>query len=98
MYTGNYVILLTVTVKPECVDDFVKVAMANVENSRKEPGVLAFDLVRSKDDPAEFYIVEVYTSPEDHGSHRETEHYKEFKEKVAPLLPHPYRAVYGTSV
>ena len=46
----------------------------------KDPGVIAYVVHRSIDDPSRFFIYEKYKSREDIDYHRSTSHYKEFFE------------------
>lgn len=90
MDKGQHVVIVNIEVKPACIDDFIALTMRNVEASRQEPGILAFDLVRNQDVPTNFYLIEIYASAAGHAAHKETEHYKRFKAEVDALLPHPY--------
>lgn len=73
-------------VKPENVEDFKKISLYNHENSRKEPGNVRFDVLQADDDPTYFTLYEVYKTPEDAKAHKETEHYKKWRETVEPYM------------
>jgi (4S)-4-hydroxy-5-phosphonooxypentane-2,3-dione isomerase len=56
------------------------------EASRKESGVLGFDVARGQRDPSVFVLWEVYRDEEALEAHKETEHYKRLAiEGVRPL-------------
>ena len=80
-----------VWVKPEYIDDFIKVSTENHQNSIKEPGNLRFDLVQDANDPSKFIIYEAYESDEAAAAHKETEHYKKWRETVADWMAQPRR-------
>lgn len=78
------------TVKPSSVKEFIEYTKENVVNSNKEPGVKRFEFFRDKDSDNRFVLFEIFNSVEDQDSHRETAHYKRWKEKTADLLESPY--------
>lgn len=80
---------VTVWVKPEHIDEFVEAMMDNVRNSLKEPGNLRFDFMRSNSEPNRFMVYEVYRSPEDVAAHKETAHYKRWRETVETWMAQP---------
>lgn len=80
-----------VWVKPEYIEDFIKATMENHENSIKEPGNFRFDLVQDTNDPAKFVIYEAYESDEAAAAHKDTAHYKKWRETVADWMVQPRR-------
>ena len=78
--------IVIIHVKPENVEDFKKISLYNHENSRKEPGNVRFDVLQSNDDPTYFTLYEVYKTPEDAKAHKETEHYKKWRDTVEPYM------------
>ncbi|WP_417069817.1 putative quinol monooxygenase [Niveibacterium terrae] len=78
------------SVKPDRVEDFVRSTMDNVMHSRREAGVVSFGFYKVKDSASSFLLFEQYRSAEDQVAHRETAHYKRWKESVADLLACPY--------
>lgn len=80
-------------VKPECIEEFIRLAPSNVFNSRQEDGVVRFEALRQQDDAARFMFVECYKTPDDQLKHRETEHFKGWKAAVMDLLVEPYTFV-----
>lgn len=69
-------VLVTVEIKPDRIDDFLKALQEDVKGSREEAGCLRFDLLRDRDDPNKFSFYEVYTDDEAAGFHKTTSHYK----------------------
>ncbi len=88
-----FIVHVFVVVKPEYVDAFAAAARKNASNSVREPGVARFDVVQQADDPTRFVLVEVYRTPEAQASHKETAHYKDWRDAVEPMMAEPRRAV-----
>jgi len=84
-----HVVLVNVHVKPENVEDFIKATLENAEASVKEPGNRRFDLLQSADDPCRFVIYEAYATPEDAAAHKNTAHYKKWRDAVADWMAEP---------
>lgn len=85
-------------VRPESVGDFKTATMENARNSVQEPGVARFDVMQQQDDPTRFLLVEVYRTPEDPARHKETAHYQEWRDTVAPLMAKPRTSVKYSNV
>mgnify|MGYP001259571711 CR=1 FL=1 len=71
-----------VHVKPECVEAFKRVSIANAMASLKEPGVARFDVVQQQDDPTRFVLVEAYHTADAPGAHKNTSHYQDWRHAV----------------
>ena len=82
-----------VRVKPEHVDAFKQASIENARNSVKEPGIARFDVIQQHDDPARFILVEVYHTPDDPAKHKETDHYKKWRDAVEPMMAEPRKSV-----
>ncbi len=87
------VMLVYAHVRLEQVDAFRRATLVNAEHSRREPGIARFDLVQQQDDPARFVLIEVYRTPEAVVSHKETDHYRRWRDEVAPLMAEPRAGV-----
>ncbi len=83
------VVHVQVHVKPDGVDAFRRATLANAEASRKEPGILRFDVVQDRDDPTRWVLVEVYRDAAASAAHKETAHYATWRDAVAPLMAEP---------
>lgn len=93
-----YVVVVTVRVVKEHVEEFVAATVANAEGTRKEPGNLRFDVLRADSDEdggavALFQLVEAYRTPEDFAAHQQTPHYLAWRAAVAPWMAQPRSAV-----
>lgn len=87
------VILVHVQVKPECLDAFRLATIENARHSVLEPGIARFDVSQQADDPARFLLIEVYRTPEATAAHKDTAHYKKWRETVEPMMAEPRRSV-----
>jgi len=83
------VVIVNIHVRPECVEEFIKVTKINAECSLKEPGITRFDFLQEDNDPTRFILIEAYKTIADPAKHRETVHYKTWKEKVASIMLEP---------
>jgi autoinducer 2-degrading protein len=87
------VTLVHVHVKPEHVDAFVAATKRNHEASIAESGNRRFDVLQSNDDPTAFVLYEAYASAEDAAAHKETAHYREWRDTVADFMAEPRKGV-----
>ncbi len=76
-------------VKPEFVDHFIQATSINVQNSIKEEGAVRFDFFQQADDPSRFVLIEIYRSAEDAARHKETAHYKTWRDAVGTWMAEP---------
>lgn len=88
-----HVTLVHVRVKPDRVADFVEATRRNHEASVREPGNRRFDVLRSSDDPAAFVLYEAYATAADAAAHKDTPHYKAWRDAVADMMAEPRRGV-----
>jgi autoinducer 2-degrading protein len=80
-------------VKPEYVDEFIEATIENASNSLQEHGITRFDVIQRSNDPSRFILVEVYRTPEDSARHKETTHYKIWRDAVADMMAEPRTSV-----
>ena len=66
-----------------------------VAASRKEPGCVSFIAYRSLEEPDHFVLYEQYADDDALAAHRESPHYLEMSQTVAPLLAERTRALYS---
>jgi len=87
-----------VRVKPECIEAFRQATIANAQHSLQEPGIARFDVVQQQDDLARFVLVEVYQDSNAPAAHKETAHYKKWRDAVADMMAEPRTSVKYTNV
>jgi quinol monooxygenase YgiN len=80
-------------VKPEFVEAFKQATLENARQSVKEPGVARFDVIQQADDPTRFLLVEVYRDDAAPGKHKETVHYRVWRDRVADMMAEPRTSV-----
>ena len=80
------VTIVSIRVKPEYRKEFIEATERNHEHSVQEKGNLRFDFLQSKEDPDNFTLYEAYASETQAAAHKETAHYKEWKERVARMM------------
>ncbi len=80
------IVFVYVHVKPESIEAFKQASVENARNSVQEPGVARFDVIQQNDDPTRFVLVEVYKDAAGAAAHKETAHYKKWRDAVAPLM------------
>ncbi|MEE8567205.1 MAG: antibiotic biosynthesis monooxygenase [Anaerolineales bacterium] len=93
-----FVVHVHVHVKPELKDDFKQASIENARNSVQEPGVARFDVIQRQDDPSRFVLVEVYRTLEDPAKHKETEHYRRWRDAVSEMMAEPRSSVKYTNI
>ena len=93
-----YIVHVCIHVKPESAEAFEAATLANVRNSLQEPGIARFDFVRQLDDPLRFVLVEVYRTPADAEKHKETAHYRAWRDTVAPMMAEPRSSTKFTNI
>lgn len=86
------IIHVNVHVRAESLDAFIAASRANAAASAREPGVVRFDIVQQDDDPTRFVFVEAYRSPDGPAAHKETAHYKAWRETVESMMVEPRRS------
>ncbi len=82
-----------VHVKPESIEAFKEATTANAKASRKEPGIARFDLLQQSDDPTRFILIEAYKNPEAPAAHKETDHYKAWRDTVGSMMAEPRQSI-----
>jgi len=80
------VVHVDVHVVPDQVDAFLEATSRNASASRSEPGVLRFDVVQDRSDPAHIVLVEVYVDEDAPAAHKSTAHYAAWRDTVAPWM------------
>ncbi|HOK09957.1 MAG TPA: putative quinol monooxygenase [Candidatus Hydrogenedens sp.] len=88
-----FVVFVYVHVKPDCIDAFRKESEKNALESRKEPGVIRFDVLQQLDDPTRFVLYEAYRDEDGAKAHKETPHYAQWRDAVAPMMAEPRYSV-----
>jgi len=88
-----FVTIVHVKVKPEHVEDFIGATTRNHLQSMKEPGNVRFDVLQKQEDPTAFALYEAYEDQASSAAHKDTPHYLEWRETVAPWMAQPREGV-----
>ena len=92
------IVHVNVHVKPEFVEAFRQATIENARNSVQEPGIARFDVIQQEDDPARFMLVEVYRTADDPVRHKETAHYKIWRDTVAGMMAEARSSIKYTNI
>jgi quinol monooxygenase YgiN len=76
-------------VKAEFIELFKEATLENTRQSAREPGVAGFEAIQRLDDPSRFVLVEIYRDDDAPAAHKETAHYKKWRETVAGMMAEP---------
>jgi autoinducer 2-degrading protein len=82
-----------VNVRPERLDDFIKATRLNAAQSLREPGVKRFDVFQEEDRPNHFILEEIYLNTEAANSHKDTEHYRVWRNTVNDMMAEPRHSI-----
>lgn len=77
-------------IKNNMTDDFIKFTKKNVSNSLLEEGVDRFEFYKVHEKENLFILFEIYKTIEDQMKHRETMHFKNWKNNISGLLEESY--------
>ena len=89
MSNSLLVVEVTCHVKSEHVAAFRDATLVNARASVQEPGIARFDVLQDREDATRFILVEVYRSAEAPAAHKETAHYKAWRDTVADMMAEP---------
>jgi quinol monooxygenase YgiN len=92
------IVHVLVHVTPGSQQAFLTATLANAEASRREDGILRFDVLQEREDPSRFVLVEVYRDEAAAARHKQTEHYALWRDAVAGLVAEPRRGVRHVNV
>ena len=87
-----------VHVKPEFVEAFKQATIDNASHSVKEAGIARFDVIQQTDDPTRFILVEIYKTAEASAAHKETAHYKLWRDTVMKMMAEPRQGIKYTYI
>ncbi|MBN1803678.1 MAG: antibiotic biosynthesis monooxygenase [Sedimentisphaerales bacterium] len=93
-----FIVHVFVHVKTDQIEAFRRASLENARNSVQEPGIARFDVIQQQDDPSRFVLVEIYRTAEDPAKHKETDHYKKWRDTVADMTAEPRTSIKYTNV
>jgi (4S)-4-hydroxy-5-phosphonooxypentane-2,3-dione isomerase len=86
------VVHVDIAVVPEQLHAFLAATQENAVASRDEPGVVRFDVLSDRADPAHVVLVEIYRDEAAATAHKDTVHYQRWRDAVAPMMAQPRQA------
>ena len=89
MSSSLLVVVVSCHVKSESIDAFREATRINAAASVQEPGIARFDVLEDRDDPTRFVLVEAYRTADAPAAHKETAHYKTWRDTVADMMAEP---------
>jgi len=92
------IVHILVHVKAEHIDAFRAASIENASKSIREPGIERFEILQEPGDPSRFKFIEVYRTPEGAAAHKETDHYKKWRDTVEPMMAEPRARTQYTQV
>jgi len=90
----SFVLVVNIRIKPEHVDRWIKMALENAREARKEPGCRQFDVLVDPKDRAKVLLYEIYDDDKAFEAHQATPHFKKYLAEAVPLLAHRERQVF----
>lgn len=82
-----------VHVKPEFIDAFKQATLENASHSVNEEGIARFDVLQQTGDPTRFILVEIYKTAEASAAHKETPHYRLWRDSVMKMMAEPRQGI-----
>jgi (4S)-4-hydroxy-5-phosphonooxypentane-2,3-dione isomerase len=92
------IVHVDVHVRPERAADFLAATLVNAQASLAEPGVLRFDVLQDRADPAHVVLTEVYRDDEASAAHKLTPHYAAWRDTVAEMMAEPRQSARYSAV
>ena len=88
-----HIVHVHVHVRPEFVEAFKQATLENARNSINETGNVRFDVIQQASDPTRFVLIEIYRTAEASGAHKETPHYRRWRDAVMKMMAEPRQGI-----
>jgi (4S)-4-hydroxy-5-phosphonooxypentane-2,3-dione isomerase len=86
------IVHVDIAVVPDQLDAFLAATQENAVASRDEPGIVRFDLLTDRADSTHVVLVEIYRDEAAAAAHKDTAHYRRWRDTVAPMMARPREA------
>jgi len=90
----SFVLVVSIRIKPENVDRWMKMALENAREARKEPGCRQFEVLVDPKDRTRVMLFEIYDDDKAFEAHQATPHFKKYLAEAVPLLASRERQVF----
>jgi autoinducer 2-degrading protein len=89
-----FVLQVNIRIKPENVEAFMKKALENAREARKEPGCRQFEVLVDPKERTKVLLFEIYDDDKAFEAHQATPHFKKYLAEAVPLLASRERQVF----
>jgi quinol monooxygenase YgiN len=90
-----FVLSVNIRIKPENVDVWLRKALENAREARKEPGCRHFDVLVDPKVRTRVMLYEIYDDEKAFEAHQQTPHFKKYLAEAVPLLASRERQVWN---
>jgi len=90
----SFVLVVSIKIKPENVERWMKMALENAREARKEPGCRQFEVLVDPKDRTKVMLFEIYDDDKAFEAHQATPHFKKYLAEAVPLLASRERQVF----
>ena len=94
----SFVLVVSIKIKPENVERWMKMALENAREARKEPGCRQFEVLVDPKDKTKVLLFEIYNDEKAFEAHQATPHFKKYLAEAVPLLASRERQVFGKAL
>ena len=94
----SFVLVVNIKIKPENVERWMKMALENAREARKEPGCRQFEVLVDPKEKTRVLLFEIYDDEKAFEAHQQTPHFKRYLAEAVPLLASRERQVYTKAV
>jgi autoinducer 2-degrading protein len=89
-----FVLQVDIRIKPENLEAWMKKALENAREARKEPGCRHFDVLVDPNDDTRVMLYEIYDDEKAFAAHQQTPHFKKYLAEAVPLVASRERHVW----
>jgi quinol monooxygenase YgiN len=89
-----FVLVVNLRIKPDNVERFMKQALENAREARKEPGCRQFDVLVDPQDKTKVMLYEIYNDEKAFEAHQQTPHFKKYLAEAVLFFVSRERHVY----
>jgi (4S)-4-hydroxy-5-phosphonooxypentane-2,3-dione isomerase len=90
----SFVLVVNIKIKPENAERWMKMALENAREARKEPGCRQFEVLVDPKDGTKVLLFEIYNDEKAFEAHQATPHFKKYLAEAVPLLASRERQVF----
>ena len=94
----SFVLVVNIRIKPENAERWMRMALENAREARKEPGCGQFDVLVDPKDKTRVMLYEIYHDEKAFEAHQQTPHFKKYLAEAVPLLASRERQVFTQAI